>query len=536
MYGGNFLQENPATEFYTPFSHQFGQQFCQQIRVVVSCDYFPMYQTLFNLVIQFTPTSRFNLSALDFLLSRGVAVNQRNKVLPETMQRLAFLFLFLFLWSAVAYKCPCENENDCKHPVDDRGTVTEVFAFSNGTTDVHVWSWSTLTTLVAPSNFSVEDKAQANTMCVAHSKGRKFSITVAMGVESPLNATSPDADSWVESVLKIFGQWYADVLTVDLLHYFSHDTSSTESDHKALVKILMRVKSEVEEMPDIPFKMACIVPWKPPCAETDASCYFSSLSNDVCDYFIINTDSFIDHDDSLCTARATIPITKLLYGISEYNVHHVPRGKMVLGIPWHGYDYQCATLINGICRLERDEKTNKCDFSQRNPVASSYISSHHGINFDSHTQKDLYWAPNYTYVVQENSMHHQVWFEDRYSLSIKYQLVKDLGVKGIAIMFGDDLSTDKTTHTLINNAIMWSWVSHEFFLSSASQTRRHENLHYADSVAGVAVGCLLLGTALGTLLTCLALRSRIRKPKQSFLTQPDDSQVDDFHDEEDGRL
>lgn len=50
-----------------------------------------------------------------------------------------------------------------------------------------------------------------------------------------------------------------------------------------------------------------------------------------------------------------------------------------------------------------------------------------------------------------------------------------------------------------------------------------------DTVAGAAIGCLLLGTALGITFTCIALRQCKRSPpKRPFKL---DETVDDFHDD-----
>lgn len=55
--------------------------------------------------------------------------------------------------------------------------------------------------------------------------------------------------------------------------------------------------------------------------------------------------------------------------------------------------------------------------------------------------------------------------------------------------------------------------------------------HFSDTVAGVAVGCLLLGTLLGVTFTCLALRNRVRKPKAPFARDRNGT-VEEFVDED----
>ncbi|RUS89906.1 hypothetical protein EGW08_002347, partial [Elysia chlorotica] len=164
-----------------------------------------------------------------------------------------------------------------------------------------------------------------------------------------------------------------------------------------------------------------IVPWKPPCASDNTSCDFATLTNDACDYYVIHPDSFIDRDNIVCVARATIPMTKLLYGISEYNIHHVPRSKMVLGIPWHGYTYECDTVVNNVCSLPKDETSGTCDFSRRVPISYKDIVHDHEMVSNAIADKNWFDAPNY--VTMRGLKRIQVWYEDKFSLSAKYRLV-----------------------------------------------------------------------------------------------------------------
>lgn len=444
-----------------------------------------------------------------------------------------WIFILLLLTSCTALKieaCPCENEADCNYPKNDVGTSAEVFAFSNGSTEIGAWTWDSISTFVAPPDFNKDNKAQINTMCITHSKGRKFSITGTMSINGQLNATNEAANTWVTRMMQEVKAWHADILTVDILNYFQSKFTSTEAELTALAQILVRVKKEIGESSPNPFKLACIVPWKPPCADDSKSCDFASLSNDACDFYIIYPDSFLDQDNIKCMARATIPMAKLLYGINEYNIHHVPRGKMILGVPWHGYTYECETTVNDVCYLPKKE-SGACEFGERNPIA--YRDIVHDHERVSNADRTWFDAPHY--MIKKNSKDVQIWYEDKKSLTEKYKLVHEMGLKGVALMYGDDLATGLTAQDIISDALMWSFVAHEFLLQTTKDPHaEHNNLHYADSMAGVAVGCLLLGTALGSILTCLALRNRIRRPKRSFMHQQDDT--DGFIDEDDGRL
>ncbi|RUS89905.1 hypothetical protein EGW08_002346, partial [Elysia chlorotica] len=179
-------------------------------------------------------------------------------MLAHSFQKcLPRILLLLMISCSAALKikaCPCPDESHCQYPKEDLGTNAEVFAFSNGTTDVQGWKWDTLTTLVVPATFMDNNTEQLNTMCIAHSKGRKFSITEPMVLKRPLDVTSEDTDKWIETMLQRVRVWHADILTVDLLHYFSYTIEDTNENLVALAMILLKIKKDVTEVSQAPFK------------------------------------------------------------------------------------------------------------------------------------------------------------------------------------------------------------------------------------------------------------------------------------------
>ncbi|BFZ16273.1 hypothetical protein BsWGS_19312 [Bradybaena similaris] len=437
------------------------------------------------------------------------------------MMQLALPALLLCLFSGAfcvetsTEHCPCVNTRDCDHPIKDLGIKKEVFAFSHGTTDVEAWSWDSFTSLIVPSGFSISNKEEFNTMCTAHSKGRKFGITVEVNFTGPFNDTSKEAVEWVQFVSMQQKNWHAEIIVVNLVPYFSQDTKSFWHDHVTLVQILANMRKEIAKVTEI-VKVACIVSWKPPCTESDDTCNFTELSNSACDFYIINPDSFTDLDDEKCRARANIPLAKLLYGLSEYNSHHVHNSRIILGVPWHGYDYTCQSLIKDICSLREKvlDNSTKCDFSMRRKLSAADIIKGNVTEFYYHQFDLSYTAPFYNYYNTTDKHHHQVWFEDLSSLTLKYDLVAELQLKGLALLYGDDLELTNDYSSM--EKAMWTWPAHKVLLTGSSKSES-DVFHYADVIAGTAVGCLLLGVALGVTFVCVGLRKRIKKVEEPFV-------------------
>lgn len=398
--------------------------------------------------------------------------------------------------------------------------------FSNEETDVQAWSWKSITTLIVSTSFDPTNESHISTMCVTHSKKKKFGFTVDMTLNGQINLTSNETREWTEMVQSKQAQWHAEVVVINLLPYFKNDINSSRKDHENLAVLLKDTKTAVREGTSYTVQIACIVPWRPPCSEIQEECDFTHLSSDGCDLFIINPESFTDLEGVKCIARATIPFSKLLYGISEYNAHHIPNKQIILGVPWHGYDYICkGQMINNVCSLSHDAK---CDFADRKMLShGEMMSSNLSIYYKNNSFNDLYNAPYFNY--KRGSEQHQVWFEDTKSLVNKYRLVHELELKGVGVMYGDDLISHVPKKIIFDDQEMWSWVNHEIILEATKDPARND-FNYADTVAGVAVGCLLLGTVLGFLLTCLALRKGVKKPKEPFAS--DRPSFEEFVDED----
>ncbi|KAH9500461.1 hypothetical protein Btru_071991 [Bulinus truncatus] len=424
----------------------------------------------------------------------------------------SLIVLVILCSISTASECPCQNKADCEHIMSKETNYEnnkEVYVFSDGSTSVETWNWNTITTLVTPENFKIDDNAQKNTMCTTHNKGKKFAITVPMTLSGQINVSNDEAISWIDSTVSKQQSWHADVVVIDLLPYFKSDVNSTEQDHMNLALIIKRVMSEIRNKSNYSAEIDCIIPWKPPCSDEDEECIFTTLSTDGCDRYIISPDSFTDVEGVKCRAKATLPLSKLLHGISEYASHHISPSRVILGIPWHGYDYKCNKLENeAVCIIG---EANACQVIRKR-LSHGDIYSDFRIYLEKAEYYDIYGAPYFNY--KNGSENHQVWYEDRKSLVSKYRLVQELDLKGVAVMYGDDLSSHSHPMVLVDDEQAWSWLTHEILLEVSRSSR--PDFHIADTIAAVAVSCLLVGTFLGSLFTCLALKRTVKKPREPF--------------------
>lgn len=100
--------------------------------------------------------------------------------------------------------------------------------------------------------------------------------------------------------------------------------------------------------------------------------------------------------------------------VMELAVSLVPRNKIMMGIPLYGYDWTLPYVPGG--RFARSISPQ-----QAIALAAKYKAR---IEYDPVAQ-----APHFNYT-DEQGRRHEVWFEDARSIQAKFNLVKELGLRG----------------------------------------------------------------------------------------------------------
>lgn len=110
---------------------------------------------------------------------------------------------------------------------------------------------------------------------------------------------------------------------------------------------------------------------------------------------------------------AVSPIDKVRQ-VMEYAISVVPKNKIMMGIPLYGYDWTLPYVPGG-------KFAKAISAQQAIEIAAKYKVA---IEYDTISQ-----APHYKYV-DEQGIQHKVWFDDARSIQAKFNLVKELGIRG----------------------------------------------------------------------------------------------------------
>jgi spore germination protein len=100
--------------------------------------------------------------------------------------------------------------------------------------------------------------------------------------------------------------------------------------------------------------------------------------------------------------------------VMDYATSVVPRNKIMMGIPLYGYDWTLPYVPGG-------KWARSISPQQAIELAARYGVA---IEYDPIAQ-----APHFNYVDAEGN-EHEVWFEDARSIQAKFNLVKELGIRG----------------------------------------------------------------------------------------------------------
>lgn len=94
---------------------------------------------------------------------------------------------------------------------------------------------------------------------------------------------------------------------------------------------------------------------------------------------------------------------------------------------------------------------------------------------------------------------------------------------GMVIWTADDLSAKG-----IDDGTEWNWILHSLFSKGEIQEKSRD---MAGIVAGISVGCFVLGSFLGFAFGCAVMRKRMHKKGLRLPFQRDDEETD-FHDDD----
>lgn len=313
------------------------------------------------------------------------------------------------------------------------------------------YNWSEITTLAMFTDFN------SSLMCYAHSKGVRVVVSGSFPTSELSNVSKWKA--WIRFQLTKVQDLYADGINIDI-----EGPANNSANQSSLLTQLVQEASFVFKNANKDYQVTFDVAWSPNCI--DGRCYQAKEIAAATDFIVIMAYDERSQIYGPCIASANSALPTTAQGIQEYLDLGIPPDKLVLGLPWYGYDYPCLTLSDdNVCMIPR-VPFRGANCSDAAGTQRSYSEIRELIR---QSTAQVLWnatllSPYFEYKHQQSSLVHQVWYDNPASLSMKYMYAKLRGLRGLAFWNVDSLDYSDSPRAKLQTAKMWDAISN--FLGS----------------------------------------------------------------------
>ncbi|XP_052812205.1 di-N-acetylchitobiase-like [Mya arenaria] len=315
--------------------------------------------------------------------------------------------------------CHCENLRFCERVTDT--TRKEVFMFSlrATATDWQHYDWTKVTTVVMVGYLDM------GLVCLAHEHGAR---AVIIGDVSADVFVSPDKrKSWIAKQLDVVDRHFLDGLNFDFESPILPSQFDLRDGYTALVR-----ETRAALVEKFPFAMVSVdVAWG--AQGVDERNYDYQGLAAAADFLFVMAYDMQSQIRGSCVAGPNSPFPSVMEGVQSYLNASISPDRLVLGLPWYGYNYSCLALsTENVCSIRAipfrgvycsDAAGNEINF---NIISSLLESSTSGRLWDEESQ-----TPYFNYEMHGESL--QVRYDDPKSLTVKYQYAIDEGLRGVGV-------------------------------------------------------------------------------------------------------
>ncbi|EDL82422.1 chitobiase, di-N-acetyl-, isoform CRA_a [Rattus norvegicus] len=330
---------------------------------------------------------------------------------------LTLLLLLPLLERLSAEDCPCSEASLCR-PIRHHRDF-EVFVFDVGQKTWKSYDWSQITTV------AVFGKYDSELMCYAHSKGARVVLKGDVALKDIINPTF--RASWIAQKVALAKAQHMDGINIDI----EQEVDCSSPEYEALTALVRETTEgfhrEIEGS-QVTFDVA----WSP--KGIDKRCYNYTGIADACDFLFVMSYDEQSQIWSECIAAANAPYNQTLTGYGDYLRMGISPRKLVMGIPWYGYDYICLNLSkDDVCAIAKVPfRGAPCSDAAGHQVPYRVIMKQVNSSVSGSQWNQDQQAPYYNYKDPTGRLH-QVWYDNPRSISLKAAFVKHYGLRGIGM-------------------------------------------------------------------------------------------------------
>lgn len=244
----------------------------------------------------------------------------------------------------------------------------------------------------------------------AHARGVKVALVVTnFGYEANdmILSTVASQQTLIDSLISLLRARNGDGVNID----FEQVRGAQRAN---LVSFMIRLATQVRAaIPGAEISMAT------PAVDWNNAFDIAALA-EICDYLLL-----MGYDYHWSTAPTAGPVAPLVgesqnvtRSVETYLATGMPPAKLLLAVPWYGYDWPTVDSSRGATTTGSGRATYYAD--------AKVMAESVGRRFDETTK-------NPWYVYTSRNVPRQTWYDDSLSLALKYAMAKEKGLGGIGI-------------------------------------------------------------------------------------------------------
>jgi len=309
--------------------------------------------------------------------------------------------------------CPCDDRNNCALI---KGVRHEVHALSYGN-DWKNFDMSALTmiTVMGPN-------IDPELMCMSHSKGVRVLMRIRLDLSQVL--APEQRDEWINGQIDFVARNRVDGIHLE----FDNGSLKMDGISTQLASVVQELKKRMFERMGSS-RVVITLPSSP--LAIDGHIHSLAPIAVAADLVFVAEDAHQQIVDR-CVASHMGSYQRIRNGLVNYMDLSIPRAKLILGLSWRAYNFECenGTLPDASVCLIRTRNPAECpdnlamrvDLDQI--LLANFTQTAQG--FDSLTQSSYF---NYV----DGSSVRQVWYDTMDTLRAKYDIAAELGLAGVGV-------------------------------------------------------------------------------------------------------
>jgi di-N-acetylchitobiase len=371
---------------------------------------------------------------------------------------------------------------------DDDDSV-EIYGFAGRNSTGEFYNWTHITTVAWASSDAL--------MCRAHQNGARailaapsFNLTEIVAERKKNASEMYYISEWVASTIRMVQARHRDGVVFD----YESPMAAGSSEGQAYVDLIKATRDEFHKQQPYPLQVTTCVAWSPD--GIDGRNFPHAQLADASDLlYVMDYDTQSQITEGPCIANANAPYFGMIKGIERYLALEgsIDPKKLVLGVPWYGYQYPCleGTLPGArYCPIPQVPfRGINCSDAAGHEVPYSHILRMY-YEMDEKERnatgggirRDEYMDASFLNTRVQNNNDStttvfQFWFDDPISLRNKFEWVAKRGIGGVGPFTFDYL--DPVMQPEESKAM---WSTFDVFRSVVDELRANNiNAHTAET-------------------------------------------------------